>query len=135
MEGYLINNLATLIELTYPVETATGRDELVENVRRNAKHRRRSQDESQRLRPARVLKVRIEHVVVAQEGEDADDEQEHGTNVLPTEPPENTGTMAKHLFDVVGEVVDAVEPEDTCRFDKDHKQDGQSRPVNVQELD
>lgn len=120
--------------MIYPVETATGRDELVKDVRRNAEHRRSSQDEAQRLCPARVLEVRIEHVLVAQEGEDADNEQEHRADVLPTEPPENTGTVAQHLFDVVGEVVDAVEPEDSCRLDKDDEQDGQSRSINVKEL-
>lgn len=47
---------------------------------------------------------------MAEEGEDADDQQERGANVLPAKAPENTRAMTQHLLDVIGEVVNAIEP-------------------------
>lgn len=72
---------------------------------------------------------------MAQEREYADDQQEHRTNVFPTESPEDPRTFAQHLLDVVREIVHAVEPEDTRRFDEDDEQDRQSRAIDIQELD
>lgn len=80
------------------------------------------------------MKVRIEHVIVAEKREDAHDQQEYRTNVLPAKTPENTRAVSQHLLDVIREILHAIEPEHSRRFDEHDEQDGQTRTVNIQEF-
>lgn len=60
------------------------------------------------------------------------DQQEDRADVAPAEPPEESGSVSQHALDVRGEPVHTVNPADSGRLHKHHKQDSQAWPVHVQ---
>lgn len=62
-------------------------------------------------------------------------QQEGGTDVTPTQSPEQAGPMSDHHLDVVREPVHAVHPADSRGFDEHHEQYGDAWAKHVQQRD
>lgn len=65
----------------------------------------------------------------------ATDQQEHGTDICPADPPKEAGLGAQHLLYIGAEAVYSIEPKDTGGLDEDHKKNGQTGSIDIQEVD
>jgi len=136
-----------------PATSLRGEEELVDDVQGDAQHRGAGDRPAHLVAPVRVVVLLAEHLLVAHDGEYEDGlrgyryyllnlnsfsfiyQQEYGTNVGPADPPEQTRLAAQHLFHIRAEAIYSVEPKHSGCLYEDHKKNGQSGSVDIQEID
>lgn len=133
-QNWPLQEFCSKLYAPYPIESARCDQELVYNEEGYANDRGTGQHPADHDTPVGILVLLAQHILVAEEREDADDHQEDGTNVLPADAPEDARMVAQHLVDVVREILHAIEPEDARRLHEHDKQNRQSGPVHIQEV-
>lgn len=103
---------------TYMLYTSRSDKDFVHNIQWNAKYWRQCKCPSKCYAPLRIFIFFAQHIFISKQWKNKNHKQKCGTDVHPAYAPIKSRPLAKHRFNVGGEIINTIKPKYTGRFNK-----------------